>query len=325
MSYSHLTNTPDIRDRRQSCSFSTIVPIIVLGQLTYGTASGIISSPQDLRSRVQPHFEESRPLRPNAPTMWSRPPLAPEARDAALRPRKDSFSAAGSQYPGQKYPQLMDFREYDRQSGGSSMHSPTPARHRPSYQPAPTAIVEELLENYDPNDPLEHQPAPADFAANVPGTIYPYAGPRVPTAPPMPAVDKGKGRAMTPDPFAPQSTTISTGSFPPPPPGLSGSPGGGGGGSGSGGEIEARHLVVRLCLILSFPLEFLPAQVLRHRIQDLVAVEVVAVVVADHLVRLRLQVLQVLPVCKGLLALHFISRLRIILSLTSTFSKWHKL
>jgi hypothetical protein len=82
-------------------------------------------------------------------------------------------------------------------------------------------------------------------------------------------------------------------------------------------EAEACHLAVRLRLILPFRLEFLPAQVLRHRIQDLV----VAVVVADYLVWLRLQVLQVLPVRKGLPALHFIFRLRIIDSLTTPFSK----
>jgi hypothetical protein len=45
-----------------------------------------------------------------------------------------------------------------------------------------------------------------------------------------------------------------------------------------------------------------------------VAVEVAAVVVVDHLVQLHLQVLQVLPVCKGLPALRYIFRLRIILN-----------
>jgi hypothetical protein len=54
--------------------------------------------------------------------------------------------------------------------------------------------------------------------------------------------------------------------------------------------------------------------VLRHQIRNLVAGEVVAVEVADHLVQLCLQVLQVLLVCKGLPALRFIFRLRIILS-----------
>jgi hypothetical protein len=76
-------------------------------------------------------------------------------------------------------------------------------------------------------------------------------------------------------------------------------------------EVEARHMAEHLHLILPFWLEFLPVPVLWLQIQDLVAVEVAAVVVADHLVWLRLQVL---PVRKGLPALHFIFRLRIILS-----------
>jgi hypothetical protein len=110
MSYSYLANTPDLQNRRRdSRQFSNIVPIAVPGQLTYDNVSGIISSPQDLRSRVQPHFEESRPLRLNAPTMWSRPPLAPEAHGAALHPQPFSFSPTGSHYPGQAYPQVMDF------------------------------------------------------------------------------------------------------------------------------------------------------------------------------------------------------------------------
>jgi hypothetical protein len=79
-------------------------------------------------------------------------------------------------------------------------------------------------------------------------------------------------------------------------------------------EVEARHLAMRLRLIPPFRLEFLPVPVLWLRIQDLVAVEVAAVVVADHLVWLRLQVLQVLPGRKGLPALHFIFRLHITLS-----------
>jgi hypothetical protein len=93
-------------------------------------------------------------------------------------------------------------------------------------------------------------------------------------------------------------------------------------------EVEARHLAVHLHLIPPFPLEYLLAQVLRHQIQDLVAVEVAVVVVADLMVRLCLQVLQVplVPlVPKALWALHFIFRHRIILSLISLFSKWHKL
>ncbi|KAJ7363846.1 hypothetical protein DFH08DRAFT_798310 [Mycena albidolilacea] len=122
MSYSHLANTPDFRNHRcDSHQFSNIVPIVVPGQLTYDNVSGIISSPQDLRSRAQPRFEESRPLRLNAPTMWSRPPLAQDTHGAALPPQQFSFSPTGSHYPGPAYPQLMDFREYDRQSGGSSM------------------------------------------------------------------------------------------------------------------------------------------------------------------------------------------------------------
>jgi hypothetical protein len=71
----------------------------------------------------------------------------------------------------------MDFREYDHQSGGSSMHSPTPNRHHPSYQPATTAIIEEVAEAYDPMDPLNYQPALATLLADVPT----YTGPRVET------------------------------------------------------------------------------------------------------------------------------------------------
>jgi hypothetical protein len=52
-------------------------------------------------------------------------------------------------------------------------------------------------------------------------------------------------------------------------------------------EVEACQPAVRPRFILLFPLEFLPAQVLQHRIQDLV------VVVADLTVQLRLQVLLV--------------------------------
>jgi hypothetical protein len=65
--------------------------------------------------------------------------------------------------------------------------------------------------------------------------------------------------------------------------------------------------------------------VLWHRIQDLVAVEVVVVVVADLSVWLHLQVLQILPVPKALWALHFIFWHHIILNLILLFSKWHKL
>jgi hypothetical protein len=176
MSYSHLANTPDFWNRRDSRQFSNIVPIVVPGQLTYNNVTGIISSPQDLRSCVQPRFEESRPLRPNAPTMWSRPPLTPEVCDAALRPWQDSFSPTSSHYPGQAYPQLIDFQEYDRQSGGSSMHSPTPNHCCPSYQPATTAIIEEVPENYEPTNPLKHQPAPAELPACETGVIYPTLG-----------------------------------------------------------------------------------------------------------------------------------------------------
>jgi hypothetical protein len=61
----------------------------------------------------------------------------------------------------------MDFREYDRQSGGSSMHSPTPACHHPSFQPVSTAIIEEVAETYDPMDPLDYRLAPADLLADV--------------------------------------------------------------------------------------------------------------------------------------------------------------
>jgi hypothetical protein len=50
----------------------------------------------------------------------------------------------------------MDFREYDRQSGGSSLHSPTPAHRRPLFQPATMVIIEEVAEAYDPTDPLDY-------------------------------------------------------------------------------------------------------------------------------------------------------------------------
>ncbi|KAJ7301453.1 hypothetical protein DFH08DRAFT_978697 [Mycena albidolilacea] len=345
MSYSHLANTPDFRNRRSdSHQFSNIVPIVVPGQLTFDNVSGIISSLQDLRSRAQPRFEESRPLRPNAPTMWSRPPLDPEACGAALRPQQFSFSPTGSHYPGQEYPQLMEFREYDRQSGGSSMRSPTPNRRRVSYQPATTtAIIEEVQETYDPTDPLEQQPAPAVFPPRDTGVIYPHLGPRVPTAP-LPAIIEEVQETYDPtDPLEQQPAPallfprqltkekvelklllltnplhnpllFPLGLFrlrllgPPALPEvvvmvLAGAE-----------EVEAHLRVVCLRLIPPFRLDFLPVPVLRLRIQDLVAVEVVAVVVADHLVWLRLQVLQVLPVRKGLPALHFIFRLHIILS-----------
>jgi hypothetical protein len=58
--------------------------------------------------------------------------------------------------------------------------------------------------------------------------------------------------------------------------------------------------------------------VLRHQIQDLVAV-------ADLTVQLCLQVLQVLLVPKALQALHFVFWHCIILGLISPFRKWHKL
>jgi hypothetical protein len=77
--------------------------------------------------------------------MWPRPPLNTEARGAALRPWMGSLSPTSTQYPGQTYPQVMDFHEYDQRSGGSSMHSPTVFRRRESFQPT-TVRIEEVTE-----------------------------------------------------------------------------------------------------------------------------------------------------------------------------------
>jgi hypothetical protein len=65
------------------------------------------------------------------------------------------------------------------------------------------AIIKDVAEDYDLMDPLEQRALiPTFIPADVPALIPAYTGPCLTTAPPVAEVDKGKGRALTPEPPA---------------------------------------------------------------------------------------------------------------------------
>src|ERR1700712_2028018 len=110
MSFSHLPSTPEAKGkRRESTLIRSMVPLqppsLATSNFTPTYAAATFSTPTSSR---HPHFEETRPLRPNAPNPWSHPRLEdPSGPFTRCGPRA-SISPTLSQFQGVGFQSLIE-------------------------------------------------------------------------------------------------------------------------------------------------------------------------------------------------------------------------